>query len=126
MGCGGSKVDLDTFLVPQTKGHGAPLIHGVVGDVGHTPLKCANFFDLTYGVDGKTSAGRADPMKLTWDGKPVATIESQAGSIGDNFTFHKVWSSTVVCKDASGKIVLGRNLDWNLPKPVRELLIDID
>jgi len=34
--------------------------------------------------------------------------------------------TSVVAEDPSGKILLGRNLDWNLPKPVRELLIDID
>ena len=114
MGCGGSKVDLDTFLVPQTEGHGAPLLHGVVGDSSrpHRILKCANFFDLTYGVDGKTSAGRADPMKLTWDGKAVATIESQASSLVGNISFNKVWSSTVVCKDASGKIVAKMSREW--------------
>jgi len=34
--------------------------------------------------------------------------------------------TSIVAQDAGGRILLGRNLDWNLPKPVRELLIDID
>ena len=34
--------------------------------------------------------------------------------------------TSVVAERPDGAIVLGRNLDWNLPPPVRALLIDID
>ena len=34
--------------------------------------------------------------------------------------------TSVVAQDASGTIVHGRNLDWNLPPAVRELVVDLD
>ena len=37
---------------------------------------------------------------------------ASAGSAGGNAFFPKVWSSTVVCKDASGKIVAKMSREW--------------
>lgn len=110
MGCGGSKVDLDTFLTPQPKSDCGEIIPGLVGDVGHTRLKCANIFDLTYGTDPFTAAGRADAMKLQWNGVDAATVEVKAGTGGGLQSgglqgFPKCWSSTVLVKDKSGQVV---------------------
>jgi hypothetical protein len=105
MGCGGSKVDLDTFLTPQPKSDRGELCGGLVGDVSHTPLKCTNIFDMTYGTDPRAAPGRADPMKLQWNGMDAGTIEVQAGTVGGIKSFPKCWSSTIVCKDKGGKVV---------------------
>ena len=103
MGCGGSKVDLDTFLTPQPKSDRGELCGGLVGDVSHTPLKCTNIFDMTYGTDPRAAPGRADPMKLQWNGMNAGTIEVQAGTLGGIKSFPKCWSAQLYVRIRAGR-----------------------
>ena len=106
MGCAGSTpLDLDTFLSPQKKDERCEIISGVVGNVGHTQLKCGNIFDLGYGADIAADGKRADAMNLQWDGANVATIEVTKGQGSGKGSYPKCWTCTTHVKDKSGQVV---------------------
>ena len=101
MGCGPSKVDLDTFLVHQKRD--IELIPGIVGDNGHSSLDCKERFSLTYGTDANENGHRSETMMLTLGGAPVGNISGEKGDGGGRGSYPKAWSSKTVLSDKDGK-----------------------